>query len=70
MAATVPIRGAAELAQRPYVERTIDRTTAWRSDGGRRVFELVAPGGRTYVMQSHSVHAQPPPPTLLFGTGA
>jgi hypothetical protein len=52
--ATIPIRTAAELAQVPYTDRTISRTNTWRWRGGRTVFELVAPGGDTYVMQSYA----------------
>jgi hypothetical protein len=52
--ATIPIRSAAELAQRPYTDRTIERTNTWHWKRGRTVFELVAPGGDVYVMQSYS----------------
>jgi hypothetical protein len=52
--ATIPIRSAADLAQTPYTDRTISRTNTWRWRKGRTVFELVAPGGDTYVMQSYS----------------
>jgi hypothetical protein len=52
--ATVPIRSAAELVQTPYTDRTISRTNTWRWRRGRTVFELVAPGGDTYVMQSYA----------------
>src|SRR4051794_31646603 len=52
--ATIAIRSAAELAQVPYTDRTITRTNTWRWRKGRTVFELVAPGGDTYVMQSYS----------------
>src|SRR3954470_2935538 len=52
--ATIPIRSASELAQTAYTDRTISRTNTWRWRKGRAVFELVAPGGDTYVMQSYS----------------
>jgi hypothetical protein len=52
--ATIPIRTAAELAQTPYTDRTIRRTNTWRWNRGRTVFELVAPGGDVYVMQSYA----------------
>jgi hypothetical protein len=52
--ATIPIRTAADLAQTAYTDRTISRTNTWRWRKGRRVFELVAPGGDTYVMQSYA----------------
>jgi hypothetical protein len=52
--ATIPLRTAAELVQTPYTDRTIARRNTWSWKRGRRVFELVAPGGDTYVMQSYS----------------
>jgi hypothetical protein len=52
--ATIAIHSAAELAQPPYTDRTITRTNDWRWRKGRTVFELVAPGGDTYVMQSYA----------------
>src|SRR5256885_3913680 len=63
--ATIPIRSAAELAQTPYTDRTIKRTNAWRWNRGRTVFELVAPGGDLYVMQSY---AQIRDPSLRLST--
>jgi hypothetical protein len=52
--ATIPIRTAAELAQTPYTDRTIKRTNTWHWRKGRRVYELVAPGGDVYVMQAYA----------------
>ena len=52
--ATIPISTAADLNQTPYTDRTIARSNSWRWKRGRTVFELVAPGGDTYVMQSYS----------------
>src|SRR3954453_22229246 len=52
--AAIPIRSAAELAQTPYTDRTIHRTNTWRWNAGRTVFELIAPGGDVYVMQSYA----------------
>src|SRR3954471_24080887 len=52
--ATIPVHSAAELAQTPYTDRTIHRTNTWRWNRGRRVFELVAPGGDVYAMQSYA----------------
>jgi hypothetical protein len=52
--ATIPIRSAAELAQVPYTERSIARRNTWRYRRGRLVYELVAPGGDRYVMQSYA----------------
>src|SRR3954453_4197861 len=61
--ATIPIHSAAELVQTPYTDRTIKRTNTWRWNRGRQVFELVAPGGDVYVMQSY---AQIKDPKLTF----
>jgi hypothetical protein len=52
--AALPIRTAAEMAQTPYTERTVDRTNVWRWKAGRRIFELIAPGGTRYVMQAYA----------------
>src|SRR3954462_14924311 len=52
--ATISIHSLAELVQTPYTDRTITRTNTWRWRAGRTVFELVAPGGDTYVMQSYA----------------
>jgi hypothetical protein len=52
--ATIPIHSDAELAQTPYTDRTIKRNNTWTWDKGRRVYELLAPNGATYVMQSYS----------------
>ena len=57
--ATIPIRTAAELARAPYTDRTIARATAGAGSAGARVFELVAPGGDVYVMQSYSQIVDP-----------
>lgn len=52
--ATIAIRTAADLDQTPYTDRTILRDNVWSWRKGRTVFELVAPGGDTYVMQSYA----------------
>jgi hypothetical protein len=52
--ATIPIRTAADLTRTPYADRTIARGNTWRWKAGRRVYELVAPGGDRYVMQAYS----------------
>ena len=52
--ATIPIRTAGDLAQTPYTDRTIKRSNVWRWKRGRKVFELVAPGGDVYVMQAYA----------------
>jgi len=53
-AATIDIHTAAELVQAPYTERTINRHNTWRWKRGRLVYELVAPGGTRYLMQSYA----------------
>ena len=57
--ASIPLRTAADLAQTPYSDRTIRRTNTWTWNRGRTVFELVAPGGDTYVMQSYALIEDP-----------
>ncbi len=52
--ASIPIHSAAELAQTTYAERTIERHNTWTWEKGRRVFELLAPDGSNYVMQSYA----------------
>lgn len=52
--ATIPIRTADELVQAPYTDRTIERDNTWTWNAGRRVYELLAPDGSTYLMQSYS----------------
>jgi hypothetical protein len=52
--AAIPIHTAAELAQVPYTDRVIERDNTWRWQRARRIYELVAPGGDTYVMQAYS----------------
>jgi hypothetical protein len=54
MVASIAIHTAAELQQTPYTERTITRTNTWRWNKGRTLFELLAPGGKLYVMQSYA----------------
>jgi hypothetical protein len=63
-AATIDIHTAAELVQAPYSERTINRHNTWRWKGGREVYELIAPGGTRYLMQSY---AQIRDPDLRIG---
>jgi hypothetical protein len=58
-AASIDIKSPADLVQTPYTERTIHRHNTWRWDHGRRVYELVAPNGSRYVMQSYSLIKDP-----------
>lgn len=62
--ATIPLRHAGDLATVPYTDRVIQRRTRWGYRSGRVVFELVAPGGDVYVMQSY---AQIVDPKLTLG---
>jgi hypothetical protein len=48
-----------DLDQSPYRDRKIGRTNTWTWKNGRSVFELVAPGGDTYVMQSYAQIVDP-----------
>lgn len=57
--ATIPITTAADLSQTPYTERTIERHNTWTWQKGRRVFELLAPNGANYLMQSYSQISDP-----------
>lgn len=57
--ATIPIRTVADIARIPYTDRTIDRNNYWSWKKGRTLFELVAPGGDVYVMQSYSQIVDP-----------
>lgn len=57
--ATIPIRTTADLSQAPYTDREIDRTNTWHWQEGRRVYELLAPNGSTYLMQSLSQIVDP-----------
>jgi hypothetical protein len=57
--ATLPIDSWADLQQTPYTERTVERSNTWHWREGRRVFELLAPNGATYLMQSYSQIVDP-----------
>jgi hypothetical protein len=57
--ATIAIHSDDELVQRTYSERTITRDNTWTWEKGRRVYELLAPDGSDYVMQSYSQIADP-----------
>ena len=43
----------------PYSDRTITRSNTWRYRRGRTVYELGAPGGDRYVMQSYAQSVDP-----------
>ena len=46
-------------SQTPYTERPVARDTVFGFDEGRKVYELTAPGGATYVMQARSQIVDP-----------
>jgi haloalkane dehalogenase len=47
------------LNRQPYTEHAVRRTTVYIYDEGRDVYELVAPHGTRYVMQSYSLAVDP-----------
>ncbi|HEY8002287.1 MAG TPA: hypothetical protein VID76_10130 [Solirubrobacterales bacterium] len=57
--ATIPIHSSAELVRSTYTERTIERHNTWTWEKGRRVYELLAPDGSNYVMQSYAQITDP-----------
>lgn len=53
---SIPIGGLlSDVRRSPYSERTVNRTTTYVFKSGREVYELVAPDGTTYIMQSYSL---------------
>ena len=52
--AAIEFQNPEELVQTPYTERTILRENQWRWRAKRRVYELSAPDGAVYMMQSYS----------------
>ncbi len=57
--ATLPVPTFADLAQAPYVERSVSRLNTWHWKKGRKVYELLAPDGATYMMQAYSQIVDP-----------
>jgi hypothetical protein len=60
--ATVPLPLTALLGglnRDPYTENRVRRTTIYVYERGREVYELVAPDGTSYVMQSYSLQVDP-----------
>ncbi len=43
----------------PYVENTVDRESQYVYEPGKNVYELLAPNGRSYIMQSYSLEVDP-----------
>jgi hypothetical protein len=52
--ATVQIGPDVAAAQVPYTPHTVDRQAAFTFDRGRQVYELVAPDGPVWIMQTYS----------------
>jgi haloalkane dehalogenase len=60
--ATVPLPLTSLLSglrRQPYTEQPVRRTTVYGWDQDREVYELVAPDGTSYVMQSYSLAVDP-----------
>ena len=57
--ATIPVSNLADLVQTPYKERIINRDNTWTWKRGRLVYELIAPCGARYLMQSYSQIVDP-----------
>ena len=51
--------GSLATASTPYTERAVDRSTVFTFGAGHPVYELRAPDGSTYVMQSWSQQKDP-----------
>ena len=45
--------------RRPYAETAVKRDTEFAFDAGREVYELTAPDGSVYIMQSYSLEVDP-----------
>jgi hypothetical protein len=54
LVAVVRITPSQLSSQKPYVETTIERTTEYLFQAGKPVYELVPPGGPSYVLQSYA----------------
>ena len=52
--ATVELGPSIAAAQLPYTPHTVSRQAAFTFDTGRQVYELVAPDGTVWVMQTYS----------------
>jgi hypothetical protein len=57
LAATILVDGIPDRA--PYRHVTVNRGAIWFFDAGKEVHELVAPDGRTYVMQAYCTGVDP-----------
>jgi hypothetical protein len=52
--ATILGTAAGQVGQSFYVPAEVHRTTVWTYDAGKPIFELTAPDGGVYVMQSYA----------------
>ena len=52
--ATVQIGSSIAAAQQPFTPHTVNRQAAFTFDAGRQVYELVAPDGTVWIMQTYS----------------
>lgn len=43
----------------PYTENTVERQNQYVYEAGKYVYELLAPGGKSYIMQSYSQEVDP-----------
>jgi hypothetical protein len=59
----------ADAMSSPYATRTVERTTTWVFDAGKKVYELLDPAGRIFVMQSFSLEKGDRSETDLQGLG-
>ena len=60
--ATITLRPRQMLGgvrRKPYTETSVNRSTTYAYHTGREVYELVAPDGVTYIMQSYSLQVDP-----------
>jgi len=57
--ATVQIGSSITAAQQPFTPHTVDRQAAFTFHAGRQVYELVAPDGTVWIMQTYSQTKDP-----------
>ncbi len=55
---------------KPYQLRDVQRHTTWVYQAGKPVYELIAPNGSVYVMQSYSVQKKPQTEASLAQLGS
>lgn len=53
--ATLELKLKMLLNRQPYTENTVERESQYVYDAGKDVYELLAPGGTRYIMQSYSL---------------